>query len=99
MTPGARRVLQELSDDEDCDLVTSGRLAYCGNRATTRRVVNELLGCMAISVSWKETETSVYYCINDTGRALLRRPELETEIAAAIGRGPFSIIADKIVFI
>lgn len=99
MKPGARRVLQELADDDDCDLVTSGRLAYCGNRPTTLRVVNELLGCMAISISWKETETSIYYAINDTGRSLLRRPELEGEIYAAIGGGPFSIIDDKIVHI
>ncbi len=99
MTPGARKVLQEMVDDDENDLVVSGRLAYCGNRATTRRVVNELLGCMAISVSWKESETSIYYAINETGRALLRRPELETEIAVALGKGAFSIIDDKIVFI
>lgn len=99
MTPGARRVLQDMVDDEDKDLVVSGRLAYCGNRATTRRVVNELLTCMAISVSWKETETSIYYCINETGRALLRRPELEAEIAASMGKGPISIIDDRVVFI
>jgi len=99
MTPGARLVLQELTDDDDSDLVVSGREVYCGDRPTTRRVVNELLGCLAISVSWKETETSIYYAINSTGRSLLRRPELETEIAAAIGKGNFSIIDDKIVWI
>lgn len=97
MTPGARKVLQELADDDDCDLVHSGRSSYCGNRPTTKRVINELLGCMAISVTWKETETSIYYGINDTGRSILRRPELEREIYASIGGGPITIINDKIV--
>ena len=99
MTPGARRVLQELSNDEDCDLIQEGRLAYCGYRPTTPRIVYELLGCMAISISWKEGTNATYYHINDTGRALLRRPELEREIAVALGKGPFSIIDDQIVYI
>lgn len=101
MTPGARRVLQDMIEDDECDLVVSGRLSYCGYRATTRRVVNELLGFMAISVSWQETESSIYYCVNDTGRAIIRRPDLANEVKAAVlgGKGAFTIKNDKIVYL
>lgn len=97
MTPGARRVLQAMADDDEVDLVQSGRLVYCGNKQTNHAVLKQLLNCMAISVTWQETETSIYYGINATGRSLLRRPELENEIAAYLGKGPFSVIDDKIV--
>lgn len=102
MTPGARKVLQELADDETADLLREGRTVYCGNRQTTCRVVDELLGVLAISILYRdgfETPTT-YYGINDTGRALLRRPELETEIQAMLWaktRTPFQIINDRVV--
>jgi hypothetical protein len=50
MTPGARKVLAEIAADEDCDLLQEGRTVYCGNRQTTGRIVNELLGLTAISI-------------------------------------------------
>lgn len=100
MTPGARRVLEDLAADEECDLVQDGIRAYCGQRQTTPRVVMELLRTMAISRSWGEGGAT-YYAINETGRALLRRPELEEELQAVLfGRGgSFSIVNDRIVAI
>lgn len=93
MTPGARRVLKELAEDEDCDLVQEGRVVYCGNRQTTSRVVNELLGFQT---------AFTLYGINDTGRALVRRPELEDELLKVIysrDRKPFQIINDRVAFL
>lgn len=104
MTPGAKRVLEDLRDDEECDLVAEGIYVYCGERQTTHKVLRELLWLTAVKVSW-ETGGSIYYDINDTGLALLRRPELEPELQAAIGKaalkktGPFSIVNDRIVYI
>lgn len=101
MTPGARRVLQELADDEACDLLRDGGTVYCGNRQTTTKIVDELLGLLAISILYRdgfETPTT-YYGINSTGRALLRRPELEQELLTVIyskQRKPFQIIDDRI---
>lgn len=99
MTPGARKVLSELAADEDCDLVQEGVVAYCGDRRTTPRVVKELLWCLAISVSWNEGTSAIYYAINGTGRSILRRPELEQEIFAALGKKDFafSIKNDRVV--
>ena len=104
MTPGARRVLEELAADEECDLVQEGRTVYCGSRQTTSRVVNELLNLMALSITSADgfQQKITYYGINDIGHAILRRPELETEIRRAIyakERKPFSIVGDKIKFL
>lgn len=104
MTPGAKRVLEELAAHEECDLVQEGRTVYCGNRQTTSRVVNELLNLMAISITSADgfQQTITYYGINDIGQAILRRPELEIEIHRAMyakERKPFSIVDDQIKFL
>lgn len=104
MTPGAKRVLQELAGDEECDLVQEGRAVYCGNRQTTSRVVNELLNILALSITSADgfQRKTTYYGINDIGRAILRRPELEIEIQRVMyaeERKPFSIVNDRIEFI
>jgi len=104
MTPGARRVLEELAADEDCDLVQEGRQVYCGNRKTTARVVNELLGLIAISILSQDGFRTAFtiYGINDIGRALLRRPALEVELTREVyrkKRRPFQISDDKIKYL
>jgi len=101
MNPGARRVLEDLAANEDCDLVQEGRHVYCGNRRTTGRVVNELLGIMAISILSKDGSRAAFtiYGINDIGRAVLRRPELEAELMKEIyskKRRPFQVVNDRI---
>lgn len=81
-----------------------GRYVYCGHRPTTVMVVNELLRLAAISILYRDghpTRTT-YYGINDIGRSLLRRPELEDELRkvfSAKKRRAFSVINDKIEFI
>ncbi len=99
MTPGAKRVLDELAADEDIDLVQEGRYIYCGNRQTTASVVNELLSMLAISITSHDgfqTKTT-YYGISDIGRSILRRPELEHELYASLPTGrAITIINDRI---
>jgi len=100
MTPGAMRVLRELAEDEHRDLVREGIVAYCGPRRTKASVVTELIGCMAIKPAWpQEGPGARYYVINETGRAILRRPELEQELQLAVmgHDGPFQIVNDRIV--
>lgn len=104
MTPGAKRVLEDLAKDDDCDLIQEGRHVYCGNRPTTPRVINELLSMMAVSILYTDGfKTKVTnYGINGTGRAILRRPELEDEIQRQIfsrDHRPFQIVNDRIEFI
>lgn len=98
MTPGATKVLQDMAADDNCDLVREGIAAWCGPRQTTARIVNELLGCVAISVLWKEGPAT-YYRINETGMSMLRRPELENEVKRALysGNGAFTIRDDRLV--
>lgn len=104
MSPGAKRILEELAADEECDLVQEGNQAYCGNRRTAVRTINQLLGLMAISILSQDGFRSAFtiYGINDIGRSLLRRPELETELMLAIyaeKRKPFHVINDKLEFL
>lgn len=99
MTPGARRVLERLAADDDCDIAAERGVVYCGNQRTTQKVVHELLWLMAISVPYGNPDDSYcVYTINETGRSLLRRPELEAELKAAIAKGaPFTLANDQIV--
>jgi hypothetical protein len=100
MTPGAKKVLEDMAADENCDLVQAGSQAWCGPRRTSPGVVKQLLGCLAISVSWNEGR-AIYYRLNETGLAILRRPELEGEIKTTVtqNKGPFSIKNDQIEYL
>ena len=108
MTPGAKRVLEDLVADEDCDLAQEGLAVYCGTRRTNVRVLKELLELVAVSITFGsgngllKEKGPTYFGINDTGRALLRRPELEDELRRALyatPRRPFSIRNDRIILI
>lgn len=104
MTPGARQVLADLAADEDIDLAQEGWLAYVGNRQTTVRVVKELLGLCALKILYRDGFRTAFttYGINDIGRALLRRPELEAELQKVFySRNPrsFEVIDDRIKFL
>jgi hypothetical protein len=99
MTPGARRVLEELAADEECDLIQEGNVVYCGLRQTTSRVVNELLGMMAIEILYRDGFRTpiTNFGISHIGHSLLRRPELEQELyIALLKRKPITIINDRI---
>lgn len=99
MTPGARRILEDLAADENCDLLREGIRAYCGNRPVASRCVTELVWAAAIhSVSPQEGSGARYYAITSMGRCYLRRPELEQEYYEAVRvRGNrFTIKDDRI---
>lgn len=99
MKPGALRVLKELDADENCDLVSEGIVVYCGQRQTSHAVLTELLGLMAVSVAYKDSTSSyTVYRLNETGQALLRNPDFERKLLAALAsRKPFMVKDDDIV--
>lgn len=104
LTPAARRVLTELAEDDQIDLVSEGIEVYCGTRRTNWKVLRQLLDCMAVSITFGSNTGMIkdkgptYFGINGTGRAIVRRPELADEVwLHIIGRkGPFQVVDDKI---
>lgn len=100
MTPAAVRILKDMIEDENCDLVQEGRRAFCGNRQTMVAVINELLRGMAISLEY-ESDGYRVFSLNETGRAIYRRPELADEIFDHVmnHKGPFQIVGGKIVLL
>lgn len=98
MTPGAKRVLLELAEVEDRDVIVEGKEAYVGSRRTTVAIVNELLRLMALD-RVDNSESHRYYTISSTGHALIQRPALEQELINRLTsrrRAPFTIINNRI---
>jgi hypothetical protein len=101
MTPGARRILEELAADESCDLIREGIHAYCGRRRVASRTVTALVWSAAIrEVAPSNGPGAKYYAITEMGQRYLRRPELEREYYDAIRlrKGNFTIKDDHLVF-
>jgi hypothetical protein len=100
LTPRQLWLLQELAklpeDHDDAALLVEGRRCYFGITPIHRSTFNALVRVTALS---KAYEGGPYWIINDTGRAIARRPELAAEVFVAIytGLGSFSIIDDHIV--
>ncbi len=107
MTPGARRLLQAMADAEReaertgeweaAELVCEGWQVGLGLERFHRSSVNQLLEYLAIRALPDIGETLWRFQISDTGRAILRRPQLEQEIRAALLSGqPFTIKGNRI---
>jgi hypothetical protein len=103
LSPTAIRLLQDMaatpddSDDDDGNLLlVDGIMVYFGIRRVHRITFNKLIRATAISPLY---DNAPYYQINETGRAIARRPELADEVYASIigGRGAFSIVDDHLV--
>jgi hypothetical protein len=104
LSPTAIRLLQEMAavpddiadDEDDGTLLVEGIQVWFGDRRVHRRTFNKLLHATAVSPLY---DNAPYYQINETGRAIARRPELADEVYAAIigGRGAFSIVDGHIV--
>lgn len=109
MTPRAFQVLKGLvaadlairgalgDTSEGPDLVCEGSVCYFGLERVRLSTVDQLIRCCAISESWSSGNYSAW-AVNDTGRAIARRPELEAEVLAALPRGgAFTIQDDRLV--
>jgi hypothetical protein len=104
LTKAAIRVLKDLAEDEDCDLVAEGIIVYCGHRQTNWKVLRQLLDHVAVSITFggnngmMKENGATYFGINGVGEAILRRPALADEVYLQVwGRkGPFSIKDDRI---
>ena len=97
MTPGARRILQEMTNGSD--LIREGIHAYCGDRRVASRCVTELVWISAISEVAPSESGAKYYSISSMGERYLRRPELEQEYVTWVRcqKGSFTIKNDRIV--
>ena len=106
MTPRAWDILRWLSDMEmapheleyDAEIVCEGLACWLGTTRLRRSTVNQLLRVVALTDA-SDTEGVDRYVINETGRSLLRRPELESEITAALrtGTGAWTLRNDRLV--
>ena len=74
LSKAARRVLTELRDDPEADLVEEGREVWCGSRRTTKAVLNELLRFCLVKPENGSSFTNklVRYEISEHGRWALR---------------------------
>lgn len=97
MTPAATRLLTAMRDEEE-DLVCDRLECWVGLTRFSRRTVTALLRLTAIS-ECRFPGGGETYTLNDTGRALLRRPELEAELMNTLlkGSGSFTIRDDRVV--
>lgn len=91
-------MLRELAEDDDLDILCEGRVCYLGHRRIQHKTVRQLLQVLCLREECYGN--SQYYTINDTGRAVLRRPRLVLEISEALIRmRPFTINKDdKLVY-
>ena len=86
-----RQVLEDMRTAEqketydDAEIVCDGSECWVGLRRISRRTVDGLLRLAAISP--EKFDKSSVYVLNDTGRALLKRPELATELRLALYQG------------
>lgn len=86
LTPAERAVLRQLQDAEypDNEIVCDGRECWIGDRRTTWRVVNSLLGMVAISDVSDEGKGARRFTINESGRHILADESNIQRLATAI---------------
>ena len=91
-TNGMRRALREMavaeSEDrfEDAEIVCDGGECWLGERQVARRTVRGLLNLLAIKEDGYGGGAE-HFCLQDIGRALLRRPALADEVEYAVLAG------------
>lgn len=103
MTPRARELLCKMAaargveNYDDAEIIHDAGSYWCGNEKTSWQVVKSLLQCGA--VSHNKDGGCDHYPINETGGAIVRRPELEAELLAVYfgAGGAFSIRDDRMV--
>ncbi len=80
---------------EDAEIVCDGIECWLGLRRVSYRTVKSLLRLTALSFS--DLGGGQHYTLNETGRELLKRPELAHDVRLAIFRGkPFMIVGGKV---
>lgn len=99
MSPATMKLLVALNaldqdGSEEPEVVCEGTECYVGTNKVHRRTVYNLLGMLALKDT-SDVKGMQRYELNDVGRALLARPELELEIYTALRAGdPFHVTAD-----
>lgn len=96
LSPRALAVLQ-MASYLDEEIVAEGIACFVGEERTTWGVVRQLLHCLALS-DVSDTKGIKRFVVSSSGEAILRRPDLATEIAAAVLGGiNFTIRDDRVV--
>jgi hypothetical protein len=104
MTPRALEVLKLMIELEELghepDLVREDRAVWLGGERLANRTLDSLIMHVAVASSSDEGASVERFEVNSTGRAIARRPELADEVLAAVmGRKPFTIREDRVVYI
>lgn len=87
-------IAAEARDDLDGAEIVQDGLCYLGLRRIHPGTITRLLQLMAIS-DRSDTEIMRRYRINDTGRAIVNRPEIVREIMVAVSRHQAFTIRDN----
>jgi hypothetical protein len=102
LSEAAHRALAEMHEaevadnHEDAEIVCDGGECWLGVRRVNRNTVNALLEVLA--VRHDTLGGADHYTLNDTGRSILARPELSTDIRMAVVAGkPFTIENNRVV--
>lgn len=87
---------EHLGEYENAEIVCDRLECWIGYRRVHRRSVNALERVLAVS-NRSDREGVTRYSINGIGRAILVRPELASEIVAAVQKGqPFHISEGRV---
>lgn len=90
------RIVADLDDDFEIDLVSEGTVVWLGGERLRWATLEQLVRCCAVSDT-SEGGSVQRWIINGTGRAIVRRPELHPEVLNAISAGqPFRIVDDRV---
>lgn len=89
LTPAQRRVLTQLRDTEypDNEIVCDGLECWIGQSRTNWRVVNALLGMMAVSDDSDDGGGARRFSINQTGECILADERNIQAVATAVLKG------------
>lgn len=105
LTKALATILREMRDaedrgDSDAAELVCGSECWLGDRRVHRGSVDRLLTLTAISDRSDEGAALERYCINEMGRAILRRPDIIQEYTAALrAGGSYTIRDDRLVMI
>jgi hypothetical protein len=87
---------EPLDEDYESEIVREARQCWFGSERVSGRVLNEAIRCRAVDDVSDEGGIE-RYVINEIGRAVLRRPDLAGEIAAAILSGRQFTVRDDAI--
>lgn len=94
----AMAAAERADDIEDAEIACEGLQCWIGCDRISRSTVNALLRLTAVSDTSLSEHGIQRYSLNDVGRALHLRPEIEDEVRGMLMRGKqFTIYGNRVV--